>query len=257
MMSGKAPIKASLLAKMAAPKTEGGIDIGPSEIAWTTETDAGQFKFCAEVNRPHEKIKTLQREIDRQNKANNPDNFKHNGKIKSGKKIWKKSKSQIKNEMKLKELHRHEAAVRKNAHGREVNFLLGKALNWRDDGVSPKMLQKIYGKSSSVRGPGHWMSELSRKAERAGGSRTAIDVRKLKNSQYDHTTNDFVKKKLSDRWHVLRDGSGEVQRDVYSAFLALNSRGNVYEPSSLSKAWARLVPALASSGLYKKVNCNP
>ena len=37
-------------------------------------------------------------------------------------------------------------------------------------------------------------------------------------SQYDHTTDDYIKKKLYDRIYKLRDGS-EVQRDWYSSFL--------------------------------------
>ena len=37
-------------------------------------------------------------------------------------------------------------------------------------------------------------------------------------SQYDHTVDDYIKKKLSDRMHKLQDGT-EVQRDWYSSFL--------------------------------------
>ena len=37
-------------------------------------------------------------------------------------------------------------------------------------------------------------------------------------SQYDHTVNDYIKKKLSDRMYKLTDGT-LVQRDWYSSFL--------------------------------------
>ena len=37
-------------------------------------------------------------------------------------------------------------------------------------------------------------------------------------SQYDHTADEYIKKKLSDRLYKLRDGT-EVQRDWYSSFL--------------------------------------
>ena len=37
-------------------------------------------------------------------------------------------------------------------------------------------------------------------------------------SQYDHTADDYIKKKLSDRLYKLRDGT-LVQRDWYSSFL--------------------------------------
>ena len=37
-------------------------------------------------------------------------------------------------------------------------------------------------------------------------------------SQYDHTADDYIKKKLSDRVYKLHDGT-EVQRDWYSSYL--------------------------------------
>lgn len=39
-------------------------------------------------------------------------------------------------------------------------------------------------------------------------------------SQYDHKSNSYNKKKLSQRWHKFEDGT-RVQRDIYSAFLLL------------------------------------
>lgn len=39
-------------------------------------------------------------------------------------------------------------------------------------------------------------------------------------SQYDHKSNSYNKKKLSQRWHKFEDGT-KVQRDIYSAFLLL------------------------------------
>lgn len=40
----------------------------------------------------------------------------------------------------------------------------------------------------------------------------------VKASQYDHELDQFIKKKLSQRFHVFTDGT-KVQRDIYSAFL--------------------------------------
>lgn len=58
------------------------------------------------------------------------------------------------------------------------------------------------------------MSELPRKAERAGGQRQIIDVRQLRTSQYDHTTHTFTKKALSQRQYMFGDGRGRVQRPL-------------------------------------------
>jgi hypothetical protein len=89
------------------------------------------------------------------------------------------------------------------------------------------------------------------KAERAGGSRSVIDVRQLKNSQYDHATNSFSKKNLSQRWHVFGDGRGRVQRDLYSAFLARNSEGSTYQPGQIEKDWQALESVLCAAGWYE------
>jgi hypothetical protein len=105
------------------------------------------------------------------------------------------------------------------------------------------------------------MSELERKAESAGGSSSSINVRQLKTSQYDHSTGAFVKKRLSERWHVFADGRGQVQRDVYSAFLALHVVQTVdadgvvtqaHDRALLEQCWVELEPALRAKGLFKQ-----
>ena len=58
-------------------------------------------------------------------------------------------------------------------------------------------MQKNYGKSIGKCAPEMLMSTLTRKAERAAGSRTIIDIRSLRTSQYDHTADTFEKKRLS------------------------------------------------------------
>ena len=70
----------------------------------------------------------------------------------------------------------------------------------------------------------------------------------LKMSQYDHTTQTYTKKPLSQRWHVLGDGSGVVQRDIYSAFLARCVMGNTHHLSHLETMWAAQKPVLLQTG---------
>jgi hypothetical protein len=73
----------------------------------------------------------------------------------------------------------------------------------------------------------------------------------LKTSQYDHSTDSFTKKSLSERWHVFGDGRGRVQRDVYSAFLARNSEESTYQPLTLEKAWQDVASVLQQAGWYE------
>ena len=209
VLEGHAPIKASLLQRLADPQARAGIDIGPSNIGWCSETDAGLFKFCADVDSPQRLIKRLQRKLDRQNRANNPANFDEQGRARRGVK-WRKSKSQLQTQSQLADMQAHTAEKRANAHGRDINNLLSRARKFRHDNVSVKSLQKNYGRSVGARAPGHFMSELLRKAERAGGYSQSINVRQLKTSQFDHSTGQFRKKTLSERWHVFGDGRGRV-----------------------------------------------
>jgi transposase len=250
VQDGRTPLKASVLKRLAPDGTVGGLDIGPSTIAWVTDREAGVQRFAPDVDRPHREVRRLQRHIDRQRRSNNPVNYHPDGRARKGCRNWVRSLRQLTVERRLAEVLRYEADVRKQAHGRDINNLLSKALTWRDDGVSPKALQKRYGRSVSVRAPGHFMQELTRKAERAGGQRQVIDVYRLKTSQYDHSTNTFRKKKLSERWHVFGDGRGRVQRDLYSAFLARSSEGNTHQPLALEKAWHELASLLQQAGWY-------
>ncbi|CAK0743184.1 conserved hypothetical protein [Gammaproteobacteria bacterium] len=46
----------------------------------------------------------------------------------------------------------------------------------------------------------------------------------------------------------LGDGSGVVQRDIYSAFLARCVTGNTHHPSRIEEMWAAQKPALLQTG---------
>lgn len=123
-----------------------------------------------------------------------------------------------------------------------------------------KSLQRNYGRSIGARAPGHFMRELQRKAESAGGNSSSVNMYHLKTSQYDHSSGAFVKKNLSQRWHVFADGRGACQRDVYSAFLALHAVRSVdeqgvitwaHDRALLEDAWQELEPALRAKGLFR------
>jgi len=89
------------------------------------------------------------------------------------------------------------------------------------------------------------MSGLLRKAESAGGSKTLINTRTTKLSQFDHTTETYTKKPLSQRVHVFGDGKTEpVQRDLYSAFLASCCDETCLSIPRVKEAWGAAEPLL-------------
>lgn len=75
-----------------------------------------------------------------------------------------------------------------------------------------------FGKSLSRCAPAAFVSILKQKVERLGGKLTKVNTFETKASQFDHTDDSYTKKKLSQRFAKLSDGT-VVQRDLYSAFL--------------------------------------
>jgi hypothetical protein len=61
---------------------------------------------------------------------------------------------------------------------------------------------------------------IDRKLKRYGTQLFKINTKEAKASQYNHLTQNYIKKKLSQRWNNF-DGI-KVQRDMYSAFLIMN-----------------------------------
>lgn len=77
--------------------------------------------------------------------------------------------------------------------------------------------RKRFGYSILHRCPGHLYAQLHSKF---GDSHFHVGDNMYRASQYDHKSNTYNKKKLSQRWHKFEDGT-KVQRDIYSAFLLL------------------------------------
>ena len=77
--------------------------------------------------------------------------------------------------------------------------------------------KKRFGKSIKNRCPSGFQTTVEKKFKVTGGAYIEVS-NNYRASQYDHTADDYIKKKLSDRLYRLRDGT-LVQRDWYSSFL--------------------------------------
>jgi len=197
-----------------------GLDIGPSTIAIAAPThrQAELRQFCNELRKDQRKVRVEQRKLDRQRRANNPQNYNENGTVKNGAKKWIKSRNYNDTKRRLSETHRKLAAHRESLHGQLVNhvFSLGNQVNLEK--LSYRTFQKMFGKSVGMRAPGMFVSMLRRKAVTAGVSVTEFPTRTTKLSQVC-LCGQVKKKSLSDRWHVC-DCGVVAQRDLFSAFLA-------------------------------------
>jgi len=212
-----------------------GLDIGPSTIAVVTSEQATLERFCDELKDKQKEIRRLQRKLDRQRRANNPQNYNPEGTIKKGKKTWHESTRYKKTRRKLavrlwssgfiRELQRKLVAHRKTLHGNLVNRILkqGKpvakrrgeaAFHVKTEQLSYRAFQKNFGKSVKNRAPGMFMVIIRRKAENAGGSVVEFSTRTTKLSQYCHKCGKYTKKPLSQRVHTCCNLN--IQRDIYS-----------------------------------------
>jgi putative transposase len=196
-----------------------GLDLGPSTVAAVGEREAFLAQFCAELEPRQKEIRRLQRKIDRERRANNPDNYRPDGTIRRGPKHWRKSGRQRETETRLAELHRKQAAHRKSLHGRLVNRILRMGNRFKWEKLSYRAFQRRYGRSVGMRAPGRFVAHLKRKAASADASVDEFPTRTTRLSQTCHGCGTVEEKPLSQRWHVC-DCGVEAQRDLYSAFLA-------------------------------------
>jgi putative transposase len=214
-----------------------GLDLGPSTIATVGEREAFLERFCDELLPRRKDIRRLQRQLDRQRRANNPDCYDQKGRAIKGKKPTRKSARQRKTETKLAELHRQQAAHRKSLHGQTVNRVLRMGNVFKLEKLSYLAFQRQYGRSIGMRAPGMFVEHLKRKAESAGALVVEFPTRTTRLSQTCHSCGTVEKKPLSQRWHVCDCGI-EAQRDLYSAFLAQCVEGERLNADRAKAAWS-------------------
>ena len=214
-----------------------GLDLGPSTIATVAEQEAFLAQFCDELVPRQREIRRLQRQIDRQQRANNPNCYDNKGRAIKGKRPTHKSARQRKTEAKLAELHRQQAAHRKSLHGQKVNYVLRMGNVFKLEKLSYLAFQRQYGRSVGMRAPGMFVELLRRKAASAGAEVIEFPTRTTRLSQTCHGCGTVKKKPLSQRWHKC-DCGVEAQRDLYSAFLATCVEDGRLNADRAKAAWS-------------------
>ncbi len=201
-----------------------GLDLGPSSIAIVPQQGEARLEILAGELVPDEKaIRRLQRKMDRQRRAANPEHYDEQGRPKKRGKQglhWKQSKSYQATRRRKATKERKLKAHRKCVHGRMVHeiVVLGKTIC--TEKLSYQGWQKRYGTSVGLRAPGMFIDHLRRTVASTGGTLIEVPTRTTKLSQFCHGCGAQVKKPLSQRWHECACGIGPIQRDLYAAFLA-------------------------------------
>ena len=233
--------------RFAVRKAEAAIDLGPSTAAIVSHEKAEMVSFLPKMKEDLKAKRLLERGLDRSRRATNPDCFNENGTWKKGVRQTVFSKRYRALQAQIREQERRMAERRDRAHGALTNRVLRQfGTTIKAEKLSYKGWQKRWGRRMKATAPGTFIEKLRRKAENAGGALIEFNARTHKLSQRDHTTGDFVKKPLSLRWHEMRDGSGQVvQRDLYSAWLALFVQDDDWDAFRADEAWAAAYPLLA------------
>jgi transposase len=238
-----------------------GIDIGPSKYALVGIEDeyAVIGRFCDELKTNETEVRLKKRQLDRQRRANNPDNYHANfqdkhghwkqGTVKKGSRKWVVSTRQQAVQDELNESERKLTATRKTSQLTLKNQTLQLGNEFYFEKVSLQAWQKMWGKSIGKRAPGIYMNALKQLAESADFTVNEFPTRSTYLSQRCQCGGK-KKKHLSERTHDCNECGRVMDRDLYSAFLATaidengEYRANQLEDWSgweaiLHAAWAR------------------
>ncbi len=201
-----------------------GLDLGPASIAIVPrEAEARLVPLCAELRPDARAIRRLQRKMERQRRAANPEHYDERGRPKKrgkGAPRWKQSRGYQASRRRKATKERKLAAHRKSLHGRLAHQIVAVGHTIISEKISYKGWQKRYGRSVGRCAPGMLIDHLKRTVASTGGTLHEVPTRSTKLSQFCHGCGRFVPKPLSQRWHQCPCGVGPVQRDLYSAFLA-------------------------------------
>jgi len=220
-----------------------GLDLGPSHVAVVGEGFVKTIPFCPDLDRTEAARRRYQRKLDRQRRANNPDNYRPNGTVKprSQRKPWRASARQKATQGVLAELLRGMAAHRKSLQGKLVNDLLALAGNRViTEQVNVRSWMKLWGRSVGHKAPGLFQAAYGRKAEASGGTFETVSTRATYLSSRC-LCGKRTKKLLSERKHTcgcefIPEGL-HTDRDEFSAFLVLHCQGGTLDEGSARAAW--------------------
>ena len=128
-----------------------GLDIGPQTLAIVPrEGKADLVTFCEELAPDARKKRRLQRKMDRQRHANNPENYDEQGRVKQHGKTrlrWKESKRYKATRRQHAHTERRLAAHRKSLHGKLAHDIVKVGNTIHLEKTSFKGWQKQYGRS--------------------------------------------------------------------------------------------------------------
>lgn len=232
VLEGKPPVKHPVGHGTA------GLDIGISTAAIVTKDSCKLTVLSSDAKDHSAQIRRTQRAMDRSRRITNPDNYLPVGTVRKGARKWIRSKHYRKLQFRKKSMERRHADAINTGHHRLANEIASRAdtvyvekmsfhgLARKSKSATKKTdgrfrSGKRFGRSIGNHAPAAFLKILESRLASGGGELIKIDTVNFRASQYNHVTDDYVRKKLSCRGSFV--GSRYVQRDLYSAFLLKNS----------------------------------
>lgn len=212
-----------------------GIDIGISTVAVSSYYETKLEELAPGIDKKEKEIARLNRKLERQRRANNPQNYNEDGTIVPGKKTWTYSKKYYQTKNKLRKIKTKQAERRALAHKTLANEIVGLGDRFVVEQMSFAGLQKRaketkvnektnrfqskkrFGATIGHRAPATLIYLIEQKCKSQGKTFIKADTKSVKASQFDHLTEEYTKHSLSTRVKFV--GDDKVQRDLYSAFL--------------------------------------
>ena len=236
--------------KISKGNGSSGIDLGVSSVAATCDNKCFLENLNPYSKEYEEKIRKKQNDLERKLVINNQDKIE-NGKFKKGSKLDYTNNAR-KDKKKLRTLQRKKREVDKqykckianeilrncdNIYIEPANFnALKKRSKKTERSDKPSVVKgktiykykkkKRFGKTIQNKAPSKFQGILDYKCKYLEIPVTEIDTKSFKASQYNHQTDKYFKKNLSQRWNMLDfDDKTKIfiQRDLYSAFLIKNA----------------------------------
>ena len=220
-----------------------GIDIGTSSVAVVSKHEVRLNVLGQDVPDHSAEIRRLQRAMDRSKRMTNPDRYNKDGTAKHGRRgKWVFSKSYNILYARKRTLERKQAAALKQSHEIMANNIIAMGNDIYVEVMNFKALQRRkkettrsktgrfhrkgrFGKSIRSHAPAMLVSIIDRKLSYQGTEIHKINTQTFRASQYNHITDEYVKKKLGKRSVLI--GDIRMQRDLYSAFLLMNSSSDL------------------------------
>lgn len=211
-----------------------GIDVGVTKVTISTPNEVKILPLAPELQNFDAEIRRLSRKLERQRRANNPDNYNEDGTIKRGKKTWHDSKGYIKTKNELANLKRKQAEYRKISHKtlanaivamgdkfiiKQSNFeeLMKRSSETKVSKTGKFLSKKRAGKKIGNHAPAYFIQQLTYKAMFQGKEVITLTNKEFNPYEYNHVTQEFQETNKNTQTRLIN--GVDVQRNLYAAFL--------------------------------------